>query len=155
MVDPSTAMESLQKALKQSLSLERCVIATNLRMIKDQHGNAHRFSYALIEDKILQAYCAFVTTDPIDGILCFNIGYAVPERFRNQGLATKTLEDSIRELSAGLKRANIPQFYIEAIVGKDNVASQKVAERVLTASPKEVVDQTSGEPAFAYHRLIG
>lgn len=154
MVDPSSAMQSLQQELTRGLRLESCVVAPNLRMIKDQPGGEHRFTYALMAQGMIHAYCAFVTAGRIDGVLCFSIGYAVPPQFRNQGLAAKIIEDSIRELSSGLRRAGIGKFYVEAMVGKDNIASQKVAARVISRDPKEVIDQHSGEPALVYHRLV-
>ena len=47
-----------------------------------------------------------------------------------------------------------PVFYVEAIVGADNKASQRVAERTLSNKPVAVTDHISGLPAFRYLQKI-
>jgi hypothetical protein len=53
-----------------------------------------------------------------------------------------------------LRRGSIPEFYIEAIVGADNVASRKIAEQVISAEPEAITEGKSGQPAFKYMRRV-
>lgn len=41
-------------------------------------------------------------------------------------------------------------FWIEAIVGEDNIASQRVAEKALSAPVKKATDSYSGDPIVQY-----
>ena len=43
---------------------------------------------------------------------------------------------------------------MEAIVGADNKASQRVAEQFISETPVAMTDQISGLPAFQYVRRI-
>jgi hypothetical protein len=54
----------------------------------------------------------------------------------------------------GFKRAGIPAFHVEAIVGANNTASLRVAEQTISTSPTAITDQFSGVPAFQYVRKI-
>jgi len=45
-------------------------------------------------------------------------------------------------------------FYLEAIVGVANVASQRVASKVLGGPGRETIDGTSGDAALAYTRFV-
>lgn len=41
-------------------------------------------------------------------------------------------------------------FYVEAVVGKDNLASQRVASKIISDVPVAGTDSESGEPILAY-----
>jgi hypothetical protein len=57
-------------------------------------------------------------------------------------------------MHAGLARNGIPEFYIEAIIGSDNVASRKIAEQIISDEPEAITEGQSGLPAFKYLRRI-
>ena len=93
----------------------------------------------------MTALALFVTVEPIDQVPCFSLGYAiVPER-RGQGLASTIVQAGIKELQHGLSQHNIDAFYVEAVAGVDNHASQKVAAKTLTPTYTETVDEVSGK----------
>ncbi len=54
----------------------------------------------------------------------------------------------------GFNRAGIKAFWVEAIVGEDNVASQRLAENVLSEQVKKATDSYSGDPIVQYLRRI-
>lgn len=60
------------------------------------------------------------------------------------------MEKGISELKRGLSKAGVKDFYIEAGVEKDNVASQKIATKVLKVSPVDSVDPDSGTPTYGF-----
>lgn len=90
----------------------------------------------------------------IDGIPCFQVGYAVPEAYRSRGWAIQILEQGLDELSNGLAQHGVKKFYVEAVVGTPNLASFGVAKRVLSTEPVSTTDSVSGEPAYAFTKLV-
>jgi ribosomal protein S18 acetylase RimI-like enzyme len=66
---------------------------------------------------------------------CFQIGIAVHKAYRRKGLAKRMLASSICEIHDGFRGAGHPAFYIEAVVGHDNKASQRLCEGV-SGSPR-------------------
>lgn len=68
-----------------------------------------------------------------------------------RGLATAAVAGAIAEMKNGFHQsAGMQTFYIEAIVGEENVASRRVAERTISNNPTAITDQESGLPAFQY-----
>jgi hypothetical protein len=92
--------------------------------------------------------------EPIEGVPCFQIGYAVPKEYRGQGRAKGIVDAAIAELKHGLGRNKIHSFYVEAIVGTDNEASKHVAATTISATPVAVTDKYSGLPALQYVRKV-
>ena len=90
--------------------------------------------------------------EPLDGLPCFHGGYAVPNSHRKKGIATATFGEALKELSFGFNRAGIGSFYVETIIGLDNIASQKISERVLGVTPVRITDEVSRRDALRYLR---
>lgn len=155
MTDPSDALSVFQAQLVSGhLPLQRCALDADLFVLVDEPNGKPRFTYLRLQDKAITAIVMLVVVDPIDGTPCFNIGYAVPESHRNQGLAKNTVSAAIKELKNGLSSAGIAAFYVEAIVGTDNQASQRVAESTISGTPAHITDGVSGHPALQYLRKI-
>ncbi|KQW19775.1 hypothetical protein ASC85_07960 [Pseudomonas sp. Root401] len=152
--DPMDALVSLQREVRRGMPTHPTGLGSEVRVVLDQPNGVTRYTFARIQHGRVKAIALFVHHEPIDGIACFNIGYAVPEAYRQRGWAKQILEAGIQELSAGLGRHGITQFYIEAVVGKENIASQRVASAVLASEPTEGIDSESGQPVFTYTRLI-
>lgn len=93
--------------------------------------------------------------EPIEGVRCFAMGYAVPPDERGKGFAAQLVRGAIAELQRGLARSGVIDFNIEAVVGTDNIGSQKVAAATLSDTPKEGTDSLSGRPVYVYVRRIG
>lgn len=154
MTDPHDGLLSFQEALRGGrIAPIACELHPDLYVLKDFCMEGARLTYALIEMGLVKATAVYVVSQPIEGIQCFAIGYAVAKPFRNQGLANVVLEKSVTELRHGLRK-KLHKFYVEAIVGVSNIPSQRVAERFLSASPRTTNENISGQPAFAYCRLF-
>jgi RimJ/RimL family protein N-acetyltransferase len=122
-------------------------------LVDDADGDP-RLTYALTTASgTVQATVTYLPGSPYKGERCFQVGYAVAETFRRQGLAVEVLRKSIDEMRLGFK-SHFSKFYVEAVVGKFNVASIKVASKVMNSEPVEIVDEVSGEPALQYFLLI-
>jgi hypothetical protein len=153
--DPMDALVGLQSALNvRSVQLRPCELHSELNVLLDHPNGVPRFTYALVQNNKVHAIALFVVTKPVEGIPCFNIGYAVVESMRNMGVATKILQQAISELMHGLGRSSAKEFYLEAIVSTANLASNKLAQKLISDSPDTGTDAFSGEPIFSYLRKI-
>lgn len=154
MSDPYVGLVSFQKALsEQSIAPEPCSLYPEISFFHDEPDGEHRLTYALIDKGIVKATVIYLIADPVDGIPCFGVGYAVAEPFRKQGLVGEVLKKTIAEMKNGFK-GKIPEFYIEAIVDKLNIASQKVAAKYISSYPESVTDKHSKKPAFQYMKFV-
>jgi hypothetical protein len=153
--DPMNALVGLQSALNVgSVQLRPCELHSDLTVLLDHPNGVPRFTYASVKNNKVHAIALFVVTEPVEGVPCFNIGYAVIEPMRNKGVATKILEQAISELTHGHSRSSAKEFYLEAIVSTSNLASNKLAAKLISDSPGTGTDEYSGEPIFSYLRKV-
>lgn len=154
-VVPMDGLIGLQDALNKKLvEFKQCELSKDIAMHVDYPGGNVRFSYAKIEYGKIQSYAVFIMAEPLNGLSCLNLGYAVPKEYREQGFAQDILKKSILELKNGLGRNKIKEFYLEAIVEIGNKISQKIASKIISDSPKKCKDEYSGQDALAYIKLI-
>lgn len=155
MTDPMTSFSSFQSAFAEGeISPQKCRLGENLYMLQDDANGSFRITYAKILNDEVIATVSFVLVEPLNASPCFACGYAVDPEHRNQGVGTALMKDSIAELTQGLAQHVDGQFYIEAVVGLDNLASNKIARNFLENVENSIIDQVSGENAFHYLRLI-
>jgi hypothetical protein len=155
MTDPAAALTSFQQAVtRQQIDVQRGALDPTLVVHLDQPNGLQRFTYAHLDRQIITALAMFVVVEPIDGIPCFHMGVAVPAAYRKQGRAKKVIEAGIAEMKHGFARTPLTKFYIEAVVGTDNIASQRVAAQTISAEPAAITDEISGPPALQYLQLI-
>lgn len=155
MTDPMNALKELQKALVNNwVKLTPCDIHKEISVIADQPNGVVRFTYAIVENGKVQAVSLFALTDPVEGLPCFNVGYAVLVNMRDKGIGTEILRKSIEEIYKGFARNGHREFYIEAVVGVENHASNSMAKKLISESPSRGQDHFSGEEAFQYLRKL-
>ena len=157
MTDPSDGMKSFQRELRRGgIAIQVARTDPNLFVHLDTPSGTPelRSTYVRLKAKTVTAMVMFVAQRPEEGKPYFAVGYAVPKRFQKQGRAKDILVAALADMQAGLARNGIPEFYIEAIVGADNVASRKIAEQVISDEPEAVTEGLSGLPAFKYVRRI-
>lgn len=157
MTDPTDGLVSFQHALLNGeIQLQRGQLDPEIFVHLDEPTpGTHRFTYVRLDRQIVTALVMLVPTEPIDGIACFQIGCAVPPKYRGQGRAKEIMRASIAELWNGVSRNGFQSLCIEGVVGIDNKASQRAATAVLSDSPAQVTDSVSGLPAFHYVRRLG
>lgn len=156
MTNPTNSLKGFQKALDDGeLRLQRGELDPELSVLADRPQGEMRMTYARVEDGTVTALAVFVLTEPVEGLPCFQLGIAVPDALRRQGRAKTIVESAVAEMKNGFSRNGISTFYVEAIVGADNVASQRVAAATLSDTPKNCTDQFSGLPALQYMRKVG
>jgi RimJ/RimL family protein N-acetyltransferase len=150
-------MKSFQQELKRgSIEVQAARTDPSLFVHLDAPNGPpeYRFTYVRLKGKTVTAMVIFAAQPPEDGKPYFAVGYAVPKRFQRQGRAKDILVAALADMQAGLYRNGIREFYIEAIVGADNVASRKIAEQVISAAPEAITEGNSGLPAFKYVRKV-
>ena len=154
MTDPMDALKGFKAAFK-TLKLQVAALDKDLFVHLDEPApDVIRYTYARIIGNTVEAVALFVVGEPYEGAPCFQTGYAVDEPFRGQGKAKAILKASIEELKHGFARTQINEFWIEAVVGTDNFASQAVARAVISETAKSCTDEVSGHSALAYFRKI-
>ncbi len=155
MTDPMNALRELQKALDNNwVQLTPCNIYKEIYVIADKPNGVVRFTYALIKNGRVCAVSLFALTDPIEGLPCFNVGYAVLEEMRGKGIGSDILRKGIEEIHQGFYRNGHKEFYIEAVVGLDNHPSNSIAKKLISDTPTRGKDHFSGEEAFQYLRKL-
>lgn len=159
MADPYQAMVSFQQCLRTGiLDLGLVKPHQNLYSHFDEPApGVSRLTYVrLAEDgKTVTAFLSCIMNGEIDGCPCIALGYAVPERMRDRGLAKQIMQDVIKDQVAQANHAGHSTVYIEAVVDVSNTPSQRVAESVLAVPREEIVDSASKRPAYRYTRRFG
>lgn len=157
MTDPTNTLVALQDSISMmAVQMERGRIHTDLAVYLDQPAQGtQRITYAKVTNKgEVKAIAVFVNTESHDGLPCFQVGYAVAERFYRQGLGSEIVRKSIAEMVNGFRDV-MPSFFIEAIVGASNRASLKIAGKHISRTSLEISDGVSGQPAMQFLRRIG
>ena len=156
MTDPSAALESFQEALNANGAdeLGRSTIDPQLYAYSDRPNGIPRITFVRLDDSTVTALVMFVLVDQREDGPRYQIGYAVPEKYRSQGRAKEIVTAAIAELKRGLSKNGVTGFSVEAIVGKDNEPSMRVAATTLSTSPTEIIDSVSGLPALHYVRNV-
>ena len=157
------SLRSLQSALDTRLitlqQMPTCQVHPRLRVLLDSPApGISRFTYAVLDARpartTVLAIALFTVTDPIEGIPCFQTGCAVLESQRRKGIGALILRDALDEFRHGMDQTQMTEFYVEAVVGAHNLASNRIAARVLTDNAAVITDEISDGPAFQYLRLV-
>lgn len=157
MIDPFDALESFQQAiLSNGLidALQTGELDPSVRILMDSVNRKPRLTYVNLDNKTVTAMAVFVEGRKMEGHHLFDVGYAVPETFRKQGRATNIVKIAISELESALPKIGIPKFFVQAVVGTKNEASQEVAKNTISQTPKAITDPVSGLPALQYIRFF-
>lgn len=159
MTDPHVAMVSFQEKVRAGrIKPQRGALDKGIYVFNDRPGDGSepRMTYVTLEGKTVTAFAVFgfATCGRIDGDPCMAIGYAVPGEYRKQGRAKKIAESAIQEMKHGLARHGHKVFWVEAIIDEDNIASQRVAEKVISDQPTKMIDDISKKPALRYLRKV-
>ena len=130
LTDPTDALMSFQKILVNGkINLQRGVVDGEIFVHLDQPAGAPRFTYVRLDGEMVTALVIPVAAEPLDGVHCFQIGYAIPPAYRNRGRAKDAVNAAVTELWTGLSRNGVPALCVETIVGSDNEPSKRSLPR--------------------------
>lgn len=153
--DVAGALKSFQQALAvNAITVQKSDLDRDMVVHMDRPNGETRLSYARMAGHTVVALVQFIPCDPVEGEPCFNVGWAVAEAYRGKGRAHGAVLAAIKEMQNGFNRAGVNAFWVEAIVGEDNIASQRLAEKVLSGPVQKATDSYSGDPIVQYLRRI-
>lgn len=156
LVNPMDTFKTFEPALKRGeLEVERGRVDPKLIVHMDQPDGTVRITYARMKGESVIGIAIITSAEFENGLPVFQIGYAVPQHLRKRGIAKELVRAAIDEFTAGVARGGIVHFYMEAMVGVKNTASQIVAAHVFGGEPRQTTDQNSGEPVLQYIMEIG
>lgn len=155
MTDPFDSLASFQKMLPLGkLPLQRAQLDPTVSVMVDEPvAGVVRFTYVRTLGKRATEMALLVTCEPIEGQPCWALGYAVEPELRGQGRAKSIVTAALNEFEAGMRRAGALPMYVEAVVGADNPASQRVATQ-LFGKGEPITDSVSGLPALRFLRHL-
>lgn len=138
------------------IELVRGSIDPKVAVHRDCPQGQMRLTYVRLSPrKFVEAMAIFTPVEPIERLPTFQVGYAVPPECRGKGFAKAIVEAGIAEMKNGFGQNGIKTFWVEAVVGTDNLASQRVAEAILSKHGNPTTDVHSGVAALQYARKVG
>jgi hypothetical protein len=150
------AFKTFEPALKSGeLRVEPGTIDPELIVHMDMPNGQIRITYARMRGQSVSSIVIITPAEYENGLPVYQIGYAVAQHLRKRGVGKEIAQAAVREFIGGMARNGIVNFYLEAVVGANNIASQKIAKHVIGGEPKEIADHNSGEAAFQYMMEIG
>lgn len=153
--DVASALKSFQQALDGGeIRLQPGALDRKLFVHLDRPNGEIRLTYVRLERKKVTALIQFIPCDPVKDEKCFSVGWAVPEELRGQGRAGEAFIAALKEVRHGFAPQGLTAFWVEGVVGEDNKASQRVAEKVISAPVSTGTDRFVGVPVFQYLRRI-
>lgn len=120
----------------------------------DRPNGELRLTYVRLENSKVTALVQFIRADPVEMEPCFSVGWAVPQELWGQGRVGEAFIAAVKELRYGMAPQGMTAFWIEGVVGADNKASQRAAEKVISAPVATDADSHAGVPIVQYLRRI-
>ncbi len=155
MADPMIPLLSFQQKLDSGASVDSSLIIEDYLTMYDEPGEGRRrYSYAKIIGKEIQTLAIFGLENSVDGIVCYNVGYAVKENHRGRGLAVEAINKGIEDLKKKFSLQGIKNFYLEAVVGVNNKHSIQVAEKIFLKPGVLILESESNTPSLLFRKLI-
>lgn len=154
MADPIIVLNSLQQAIDDGMHIDLNELEASYKFFYDEPGHGRRFSFAKIINSEAQALAIFGLVTKIENIICFNVGYAVKDSCRGQGLAIEAVNHGLEQLKKQLKYEGLTKFYLEAVIDKNNIHSINVAKKLFADKPIPVIDGESGTHSIQFKKLI-
>lgn len=155
-VNPMDAFKTFEPALKAGeLRVQKGTVHPDILVHMDMPAGSLRITYAQLRGNSVSAIAIIIPAEHENGLPVFQIGYAVPQHLRKRGIGKAIARAAIEEFTAGMARNGVVHFYLEAIVGVKNIASQKVAAAVIGGTTKDIIDDGSGEAALQYMIEVG
>lgn len=153
--DLASALASFQQAFTAGyIQLQAGVLDPAIYVFMDRPNEEVRLTYVRLKGRTVTALVQFVPTDKVEGEPCFSVGWAVPAKFRGHGRSGEAFLAALKELRHGMSRQGMKAFWVEGVVGADNIASQRMAEKVISAPTKTGTDKFADVQVVQYLRRI-
>ena len=153
--DLASALASFQQAFGAGfIQLQPGVLDPSIYVFMDSPNGEVRLTYVRLKARTVTALVQFIPTEEVEGEPCFSVGWAVPAEFRGSGRSGEAFLAALRELRHGMSRQGMNAFWVEGVVGADNIASQRMAEKVISAPTKTGTDKFADVPVVQYLRRV-
>lgn len=154
MANPMIVLLSFQDSLRQGGLVDPGDLVQGYLSLCDHQPRGPRITYVKIENGEAEALAIFGAEDPIKGLQCFSVGYAVCTGHRGKGLALEAVEYGIGNLIRLHQAARLDGFYVEAVIAQTNIPSLNVARKIFSNQGQATVDAESGTPALFFQKYI-
>lgn len=154
MADPTIPLVKLQEAIDSGSYIVPSDLDEGYMKLYDITPSGRRYSYVKVINNEVQAVAIFGEDDPINGIDCYDIGYAVKDKHRGQGLSIEAVNKGVEDLKQILRQTSTKQFYLAALVAITNTPSLKVAEKLFLSTGVPAIDTESGTRSLFFKKLI-
>lgn len=154
-VDMMQTLTGFDEANRQGLvETQRTKIDNRVLVHADKPEGTPRWTYARMKGASVTAVAVLAIVDPVQGVPCLHLGYAVREDQRMKGLAKHLANTAIEEFRTQMASRGMNDFFVEAIVEKDNLASIGVARHVLNVEPTDAMDEFTNVPSFQFLKRV-
>lgn len=154
MANPMDALLEIQKALNSKTPFDVSELDGGYKTWFNEVSNGKKHTFAKIINGEIQALAIFGLVNPVNGIECWSLGYAVSEKYRRRGLAVEAVTKGIEELKKIFSRTSLESFYIEGVIDIENNPSIKLAEKIFSSTGRKIIDEESGRRALLFEKLI-
>lgn len=154
MADPIHALTGLQRALNDGVPLGLIDLDSEYKTRFDESDAGKRYVFAKVVNGEVQALAIFGLDEPINGIECYSVGYAVSEVHRRRGLASEAFNRGVEQLEIVLRFNGTKSFYVEAVIDMQNLPSIRCAEKLFSSSGIPVVERETGTKALQFLKLL-
>ena len=149
------AFKTFEPALRRGeIAVQEGDVHPDILVHFDRPNGESRFTYVKVSGGSVTAMAIIIPAESLKGTPVFQIGYAVAQHLRKRGVGKAITRAAVDEFTAGMARNGVKSFFLEAIVGVNNIGSQKVAAAIIGGPTKEVSDENSGEAALQYMKEI-
>jgi len=154
MANPMNALLEIQEALNSNTPFDVPELDGGYKTWFNENSKGKKHTFAKIINGEIQALAIFGFVDPVEGIECWSLGYAVNENYRRRGLAVEAVKTGIEEFKKIYSRNSLKSFYIEGVIDIENNPSIKLAEKIFSSTGRRIIDEESGRPALLFEKLI-
>ena len=154
MANPMTALLEIQEALNSKVQFDVLELDGGYKTWFNELSKGKKYTFAKIINSEIQALAIFGLVNPVNGIECWSLGYAVSENYRRRGLAVEAVKKGIEELRKIFSRTSLKSFYIEGVIDIENNPSIKLAEKIFSSAGRKIIDEESGRRALLFEKLI-
>lgn len=153
-VDLALALADFNKAMSAGMVKTVPLVGNkNIRIHQDHpEGGTPRMTYAWMDGKVAAGIAVLVVAEPVGGILCIQLGYAVDEAHRGKGIGKQLVPAAVEDFQNGITKAGVKRFYLESTVDQSNLASLAVSKLVLGMEPEASDDK--GIPVWHFLKEI-
>ena len=137
---------------KKLIDVRPCKLFDDVFLHMDTPNQMPRFTYVMFDslnrNKIIAQSVIVLATMTPDNIRKWHIGWYVDEDHRKEGIGYKLASNALQDFSQYLKK-DLEGDYIEANVDEGNIASIKIAEKLI-GNEEILIGKESGKKSYSF-----